>query len=175
MSRLASRIIGLLALGAVVASVGSPTSLIAEPEVTCSWCVPTQDYLGNPANEHRFPNPSNPCLQPAPGEVTYFCSRCGGTSSCHSSPQEGPCHLACGGEGLARAEEALRTLVREADATKLLVALSRTWEGLEVRYVPAGGRIELVADCNRAAVATRIVVPHELRKHLTNFQSGTFS
>ncbi len=168
------RHLSVLALGAFLylGSVAMPQRAGAEPEVVCSWCVPRQDDLGNAGNEHHFPDPSNRCVLPKPDFVTYECSRCGGSSTCHTDYQVGACHTACGGENLASAEQQIEALIAGGDTEGLREFLATAHAGVVANYLEAGGRIELVADCAPDVVASVVAIPAEMRPMIAESRQG---
>lgn len=166
-SRIAGRIVVGFVLLTIVSTVRSVPTASAADEVTCAWCIEARDLLNNTA--HYFPNPGDLCgfPQPGGGEGTETeCSRCGGTSSCHSAPQEGECHIACGGQGLATLEADLRRAIEAGDATQLHHLITEAAEGVTVELALDGGRVTLVAECDLTRPAATLALTRVLRDAL---------
>ncbi len=159
-------------MAAVVGLAISTTQLKAEPEVVCAWCVEVTDGLGN--TQHGFPNPTDPCTGSAPnwGSKSY-CARCGGTSECHGFNEpvsDGECHRKCGPEGDDLAQR-MTDLLDAGDLKALAMLMKETHTELELTFISAGGRIEVVANCNPSQVAAHIVVPKDVRETLQSLLS----
>jgi hypothetical protein len=92
-------------------------SFVPEPGglAVCTYCEMEQVMPvpeGDPWAQHYFPFGDavvpgcNPGLEGGGGETmnvtaSMECSACGTTSTCHQSPEVGPCHVSCGGGSLA--------------------------------------------------------------------------
>lgn len=159
-----------LALSVVVlAAYGSRSTQVASAtdEVTCAWCIQVSDLLGN--TTHWFPNPGDLCGWPQPNggpNGTVKCARCGGTSSCHSVPDDGECHLQCGGEGLTGLQEAVRKALEDSDALALAALISQPPEHLTIEFAKAGGRVNIVAGCDESKIAAAYPIPFGMRAEL---------
>ncbi|MDE0235483.1 MAG: hypothetical protein OXU69_03280 [Gemmatimonadota bacterium] len=114
-------------------------------DVTCAWCKEAAIWTDQ---DHAFPLGGHLCGWSGSGEGN-ICSRCGGSSSCHIIYVPGPCHILCGPDGDATAaltgiQEALDADDMVALASALL--LERT--GVDVEFIPEGGRIDLLLPCD---------------------------
>jgi hypothetical protein len=159
----------IMACFAVVVVSITARKLSAEPEVVCAWCGEACDLLGN--CDHGFPNPTDRCAgTPSGGGVTWSCARCGGTSACHGfndPPQSnGHCHIACGGDNLAKADSAIALALVQRDFHSLANLVRHRPHGVEVSFSAEGGRIEVVTDCAPGQVASTFVIPSAIRAEI---------
>jgi hypothetical protein len=143
---------------AAIATGVSRMDLKAAPEVTCGWCGSSQ-FLDGP--RHMFGNGGDQCLWPAPGWENVQCSRCGGTSSCHTDTQPGNCHIACGGTEVTMVEAAVERAIATGSERSLREALALARRNaVVVEYNSEGGRVEIIANCNiNEPSATFAVLP----------------
>ena len=144
-----------------------------KPTVRESGAAPDSDWITEDGEEysgygHRFPNGGNGCVDMPGGGNPHghdHCSRCGGTSSCHSHWERGECHILCGPGGFAAAsaiEEALTT----GDAVLAAAALRREWEGVSVEFIPDAGRVDLILACDPNRTFRRLPVLPSVRQRL---------
>ena len=97
------------------------------------------------------------------------CSRCGGTSQCHTGQyKNGPCHIACGPEGddVTAALTEVRRALDGDDVATLVLALGNRRAGVSVEFVPEAGRIDFVLPCNPTKVYRTLAVLPEKREEL---------
>ena len=147
---------------------------LTEAQVVCGGCVDAygrgelpdgSEYIGW---GHRFPNGGDGCGDIPGGGNPHghdHCSRCGGTSTCHSHWEMGICHVLCGPGGFAAAsaiEEALTT----GDVVLAAAALRREWEGVSVEFTPEGGRVDLILACDPNRTFRSIPVLPSVRQRL---------
>jgi hypothetical protein len=139
-----------------------------EAQLSCGWCEESEavtfcvwdpegwgggEWVCGEGQGHQFPNGADLCgsgggghhLQASagPGET---CARCGGTSSCHTEWDHGPCHIECGpggGELLAMARE-VREAERRRDASALTGMIGTRGD---VRLVIDDAMIEVGVSC----------------------------
>lgn len=158
----------------VVAGVGAPVQ--AQP--VCGWCSMDGDYVGSIGGwdvyanvEHAFLDGGNACGLEGRDAPSIgggpFCSRCGGTSDCHTEWRDGPCHRACGPLGdlfsaLTDVEDALEI----GDFTAVAAALREPREGFSFEFIPEAGRIEVVRSCTPGRAFAEIPVLPEARRRL---------
>jgi hypothetical protein len=121
-----------LALG-IFASSARP----AEGQLSCYLCF---EYLLNDELVHSFETGSYSSFwcQSDPGYSD--CRACGGSSSCHTTPDEGECHVSCGERFAAATAEITTWLASES------ITLNLSDPTLAV-YNPARRTLQL-SDCN---------------------------
>lgn len=142
-------------------------------QVTCGWCEEFPTFGDTIIWMHQFfdDNPQG-CnfVKPSPtysGGVVQ-CSRCGGTSDCHTWADVGPCHIECGEAGgdnalFAEAYHELRKGPSEGDVKRVSAAL-RLQSGVHrVEYIAEGGRVELFGGCDSIRPAAIFAIPLEMR------------
>jgi hypothetical protein len=130
--------VGTLALVAGLAQLHSP---VAGGEVTCGWCWDFEP------EGHHFPDGGDLCGWP-PGEE---CSRCGGTSGCHTEfDNHGPCHIECGpgGGDFAALTRELDPLVSAGNLDGIRALAERIQGKYLIRSTGEAGVLEVVAVCN---------------------------
>ncbi|MEX2283581.1 MAG: hypothetical protein WEE89_13940 [Gemmatimonadota bacterium] len=170
-----------------------PASAHAGEGLTCGWCGEFTDDFENTI--HGFPNGGDECGWPAPDPIegeSYSCARCGGSSSCHQTAQNGGCHIECGPGGgngngngggggnnyaLTGPDDALNlgaqdvaTLLANAvvanDAGQILTFTRANTRAFRVAIDPDGGRLEVFASCDQVTPAAIIPIPAELRRRV---------
>ncbi len=110
---------------------------------------------------HRFPDGADGCASDGDS-----CSRCGGTSECHTSwdfEWDRPgCHIACGPDGgamaLGEAVDQIRRALDESDVEVVAAAIVSYRGDLLVEYRPESGRIDLMLPCDRRTAAATVAV-----------------
>lgn len=171
MLRQIRRVVFVLALTCLVGLMRpdfstTPAFAADEGGVTCACCGWVD--LGN-GPFHLFFTGNDLCGYPMPGPMelsTVECSRCGGTSSCHTVPQPGACHLACGGENLRKIEDELATAIDSGNADAILLLIQSSHKGAAIAFSKNGGRLEVTADCDPAVVAASFAITPELNAAL---------
>ncbi len=148
------------------------TSAPAEAQggtVVCGWCsygnveVQWPDGSITHCNGcHAFFGGGDGCAGGAQPWAT--CSRCGGTSACHRTPQHGPCHILCGPGGDVPRD--IRQALADGDASVVASILLRESTEASLQFIPEAGRINVAFACNPGKVFDVIPVLPEMRLRL---------
>lgn len=155
--------------------VGPPTDVEAQGGgLTCGWCIELF-IQARGVDIHGFPWGGDECGWPNRGPA-YRCSRCGGSSHCHSLFSEhslGRCHIRCGGtpppedeEVLAHVVSDLRSGLDAMDLEAVAATIAFPRNGFAVEYLPEAGRIDLVLACDPSVPAATVPVPPVIRPDL---------
>ena len=160
---------------------GLPNELDAQGGgLTCGWCIMRQDVVVGPGIiivfpvKHRFTGGGNECGWDGHDEPGAMCSRCGGTSFCHTEFRWGECHIACGPAGgdVAAALTEVEDALESGDATAVASALLAPRSGLAFEFIPESGRIDLFLACDLNRPFRAIPVLPEARDRLTETFGG---
>ena len=153
----------------------APTEVEAQDGggLTCGWCVHgVHNLVEVPGGyegdlKHVFPYGGNGCGWQGHDIPHVECSRCGGTSDCHTRWRDGFCHIPCGPEGDAVvALSEIEAGLDDDDMAVVASALRMAREGVVVEFIPEGGRIDIVLPCNPTRVYHTIPVPPDVRTRL---------
>lgn len=151
----------------------APSAPLEAQGVVCGWC---QDALGFWETDDgdiyfgwapRFVAGPG-CVGLEDGVGPHFhCSRCGGTSHCHTYWMLGICHIACGpgGDALAALEE-VETALQSEDMALAATVLRRDRSGFSLEFNTEAGRIDLVRACDPDGVFKSIPVAPSVRQRL---------
>ena len=175
----ARRMYPFAAVGLAFALAGAPTEVEAQGGgLTCGWCVMRGDVVDEGDDwavyediEHKFPRGGDQCGWEGRDEESIaggpYCSRCGGSSVCHSNYRDGGCHRACGPLGdLFTALDKVEDALERGDVTTVAAALGEPRTGGSLDFIPAAGRINIVLACNPGRVFGAIPVLPEVRDRL---------
>lgn len=149
--------------------------------LTCGWCTPRIDVWVDPGIiiifpvKHAFPNGGNQCGWDGRDDPGATCSRCGGTSFCHTDFRWGPCHIACGPAGgdvaaaLTKVEDALGS----GDVSAVASALLDPSASFSFEFIPEAGRIDFFLACAPDRAFRTIPVLPEARDRLAEAFGGS--
>ena len=167
--------------------VGRPAPSSAQ--VVCRNCVEVLSSSGRWA--HTFMSATLQCNSAinyggrvGPGWIQ--CSRCGGSSECHTEIDLseggiswGRCHQRCNqyysDADLAETVSDLGRGFETGDMTWVTAIILRRREGLSVEYIPEAGRIDFVLSCDPSRAARTIAVPPEVRRALDTELAAGFA
>jgi hypothetical protein len=141
------------------------------PGLTCVWCAGFWDIYNNQlhgfydsqGDKCGWPKPQDHVAPDSSWGAIHHCSACGGTSTCHLNMKSGACHHTCGGESLAKVGEVITNSLSSGDISVLGREVANPTGKYVVQYNEAGGRVDVIADCDRRSVAISYPVPIRLR------------
>lgn len=147
----------ILPIMALLAPAFAPAPIAAQGgDVVCGTCD-----VGWFGYRHRFPQGGDGCA--SAGDE---CSRCGGTSGCHTNWDFGwdrpGCHRACGPAGgdmaLGEAVDQIKHALDEGNTETVAVAVLGSSADLRIEYRPEEGRIDFLLACDPSAAAATVAV-----------------